>query len=119
MIVDAVLGDERAVARLAYGVLHAPVSIDAEFLHALRRQWVSGRIDDARAHTALRLFSGRRIIRHPISHMVERMWSLRQNVSAYDAGYVALAESLNLTLITRDRRLSRSSGHTARIEYID
>ena len=47
------------------------------------------------------------------------MWALRKNITAYDAGYVALAESLDLPLITRDRRLSRSSGHAARIEYID
>lgn len=47
------------------------------------------------------------------------MWAIRQNVTAYDASYVALAESLDLPLITRDRRLAHSSGHAARIEYID
>lgn len=47
------------------------------------------------------------------------MWSFRRNITAYDAGYVALAESLNVPLLTRDRRLSRASGHAARIEYID
>ncbi len=47
------------------------------------------------------------------------MWALRHNLTAYDAAYVALAESLDLPLLTRDRRLASSSGHTARIEYID
>jgi len=47
------------------------------------------------------------------------MLALRNNVSAYDATYVALAELLDATLVTRDRALSRSSGHAARIEYID
>lgn len=46
------------------------------------------------------------------------MWFLRHNVTAYDAGYVALAESLSLPLLTRDRRLAQSAGHAARIEYI-
>lgn len=58
------------------------------------------------------------ILRHGIEPLVGRMWELRYNVSAYDAAYVALAESLNLPLITRDARLARSSGHAARIEYI-
>jgi predicted nucleic acid-binding protein len=47
------------------------------------------------------------------------MWALRHNITAYDAGYVALAESMNVPLLTRDGRLSRSSGHAARIEYIE
>jgi predicted nucleic acid-binding protein len=47
------------------------------------------------------------------------MWSLRHNITAYDAAYVALAESLDVPLLTRDRRLAKSSGHAARIEYID
>jgi predicted nucleic acid-binding protein len=47
------------------------------------------------------------------------MWALRNNITAYDAGYVALAESLGVPLVTRDRRLFNSSGHAARIEYID
>lgn len=47
------------------------------------------------------------------------MWALRQNITAYDAGYVALAESLGVPLLTRDWRLAHSSGHAATIEYID
>jgi predicted nucleic acid-binding protein len=58
------------------------------------------------------------IIRYPVEPLVPRMWSLRRNITAYDASYVALAESLNLPLITRDRRLAQSSGHAARIDYI-
>jgi len=58
------------------------------------------------------------IVRHSVQPYISRMWSLRRNISAYDAGYVALAESLNIPLLTRDKRLSRSAGHTATIEYI-
>ena len=45
-----------------------------------------------------------------------RAFQLRDNVSAYDAAYVALAEALDCTLVTRDGRLARSSGHYAHIE---
>lgn len=99
--------------------LHAPVTIDAEVIQALRRRWMIGQLTDLRAETALNVFRQYILIRHSVESLVPRMWSLRRNVTAYDATYVALAESLDLPLLTRDRRLSRSSGHAARIEYID
>jgi len=49
---------------------------------------------------------------------VDRIWSLRANLTAYDAAYVALAESLPAPLITRDTRLAKAAGHTARIELV-
>jgi predicted nucleic acid-binding protein len=88
-------------------------------MQALRRNWFAGRIDDAAGTAAVRVFRHKPILRYAVAHLSERIWSLRRNVSAYDASYVALAEQLNLPLITRDRRLSRSSGHGVRIEYID
>ena len=51
--------------------------------------------------------------------LLGRVWDLRDNLSSYDAAYVALAELLNVPLLTRDARLARSTGHAARIEYID
>jgi predicted nucleic acid-binding protein len=120
VLIDALLlEDERAAIRLSRCDLHAPVTIVAEFVHGLRRQWLQKRFDDEVGRTALRLFSGNRITPHPVEHLAARMWAIRQNVTAYDAAYVALAESLNLPLITRDRRLANSSGHAARIEYIE
>lgn len=99
--------------------MHAPVTFDAEVLHALRRQWLIGRVGDEEARSAFTILRNASITRHPVQPFVQRMWSLRRNITAYDAGYVALAESLAMPLLTRDRRLSRSSGHAARIEYID
>jgi len=121
-LVDLYLGSEVApaiVTRVHGEALHAPVTVDAEILHSLRRHLLSGSVDEALAERAIVSHRSLVITRHPIAPLVQRMWAMRQNVTAYDAGYVALAESLNLTLITRDRRLSRSPGHTARIEYID
>lgn len=104
--------------RLHGGHLHAPVTIDAEILHGLRRQWIAGVINAELGAWAITVLAETEITRHPITPLVDRIWSLRHNITAYDAGYVALAESLNAPLVTRDRRLSQSSGHTARIEYI-
>jgi predicted nucleic acid-binding protein len=121
VIVDFYLADERAdaiAARIGDHVLQAPVTIDAEMLHALRRQLFAG-VPIGRIERALELFRMTPIVRHPIQPLVSRMWSLRHNITAYDAAYVALAESLDVPLLTRDLRLARSSGHAARIEHID
>lgn len=77
------------------------------------------RLEAPRALAAIQDFADLPIRRHPHDRFISRIFELRDNVTAYDASYVALAESLNLPLITRDRRLAHSSGHAARIEYID
>ena len=99
--------------------MHAPVTIEAEVVHALRRQWLFRRVTNDDAIHAFEVLRAAAITRHPVQPFVPRMWAIRQNVTAYDAAYVALAESLDVPLLTRDRRLSRSSGHGARIEYIE
>lgn len=119
VFVDVLLDEPYAKARIAFRDLHAPVSVDAEIVHALRRRWFAGLITDDRALAALRLFVHQSVTRHPVVKLTERMWQLRPNLTAYDAAYVALAEVLDAPLLTRDFRLSRSSGHAARIEYID
>jgi predicted nucleic acid-binding protein len=117
--VDFFLGEVRLGARIDGFELHAPVSVDAELVHALRRKWFAGLITDVDARSAIRLLDSYEITRHPVIALKTRMWALRQNLTAYDAAYVALAEVLDAPLVTRDYRLSRSAGHAARIEYID
>jgi predicted nucleic acid-binding protein len=56
------------------------------------------------------------IARYPHHLFLQRIWQLRNNLSAYDAMYVGLAESLRATLITRDLRLGSASGHAAVVE---
>ena len=118
LLVDALIDIARFAGSITGVELHAPVTIDAEVLQALRRRWLLGQFDDREAETMIEVFRAREIVRYPVEPLVSRMWSLRRNITAYDASYVALAESLKLPLITRDRRLARSSGHAARIEYI-
>ena len=50
--------------------------------------------------------------------LLPRMWHLRQNFTAYDAAYVALAESLGAVLLTRDERLASAIGHAAQVELV-
>ena len=57
-----------------------------------------------------------RIVRYPLFILLQRVWQLRQNLTAYDAAYVALAERLRAPLLTRDAGIARASGHSARVE---
>ena len=121
VLVDMITSWRRAqiAARLAKAsALHVPVTIDAEVLHALRKQAFAPTFNHEHVDAALAFLGGRALTRHPVQPLAARMWVLRNNVTTYDAAYVALAESLNLPLLTRDARLSRSSGHAATIEYI-
>lgn len=120
-LIDAIMGWrwEAIKERLRDATsLHVPVTIDAELLHALRKLALTGVVEAQHSNAALELLGGSVLSRHPVQPLAPRMWSLRHNVTTYDAAYVALAESLGVPLITRDARLARSSGHTARIEYI-
>ena len=98
--------------------LHAPHLLDVEVLSALRRLVRTGEVDADRAADAIEDLGLLRIIRHAHLDLATRAWELRENVTAYDAVYLALAESLDATVVTCDRPLSAASGHTARIEVI-
>jgi predicted nucleic acid-binding protein len=121
-LVDMLLSSRSATSiktRLARSSkIHVPVTVDTEVLHALRKQAFSPTFRPEYVGVVLSFLGGRALTRHPVQPLAPRIWSLRQNVTTYDAAYVALAESLNIPLLTRDARPSRSSGHSARIEYI-
>ncbi len=68
-----------------------------------------------RARLALDDFLGLRIRRYPSTRLLERIFELRNNLTPYDAAYVALAEALDAPLVTTDRRLATATGHTAEI----
>lgn len=84
----------------------------------MRRQVKRGGISPQDGERWIGVLARLPVLRHPHLPYLARVWELRANISAYDASYVALAESLDAPLLTRDARLARSSGHTARIAFI-
>ncbi|GAB3560692.1 type II toxin-antitoxin system VapC family toxin [Spelaeicoccus albus] len=90
--------------------LHAPHLVDSEVASGLRRHVASGAVAVGDAWTALNTWRRLGLTRYPTYGLLERIWALRDNLSAYDAGYVALAESLNCALVTADARISRAPG---------
>jgi predicted nucleic acid-binding protein len=97
---------------------HAPHLIDVEVTLTLRRLAGSGTISVSRAEEALEDLLDLRMTRYSHGVLLRRIWELRNNFTAYDAVYVALAEVLEATLITCDGKLALSPGHHANIEVI-
>lgn len=97
---------------------HAPHLIDVEIPQVLRRYVLRKDMSVARAEDALRVYSAMSIERCSHELLLDRIWALRSTLTAYDAAYVALAELLDAPLVTRDRRLAASSGHSAVIELV-
>jgi predicted nucleic acid-binding protein len=94
----------------------APHLIDAEVLGAITSHRRRGTLDPTAAHQALldlRDWPGDRYSHRPL---LARAWELRDTVRTYDALYVALAEALDATLLTLDRRLARALGPRCRVE---
>jgi predicted nucleic acid-binding protein len=98
--------------------LHAPHLLDVEVAQVLRRYAAAGELDDERGRKALGDLGDMPVIRYPHDVLFPRIWELRQNLTAYDAVYIALAEALSATLITRDARLVSAPGHQARVEIV-
>ena len=97
---------------------HAPHLLDVEVAHAIRRHAIAGVIDDERGRMALDDLADFPLRRYPHDFLLPRAWSLRANMSVYDAVYVALAEVLNAPLLTRDQRLAAAARQHADIEVI-
>ncbi len=98
--------------------VHAPHLIDLEVAHAIRRYVAIGDIDEARGRAAISNMVDMQIRRYPHDVLLQRVWELRGNLSAYDAVYVALAETLDAPLLTRDRRLADGARRFARCQLV-
>jgi predicted nucleic acid-binding protein len=93
------------------GGLCAPHLLDVEVSQVLRRHLMSGQMSEERANDAIADLEDFPLERYPHTELLPRIWQLRDNLTAYDAAYVALAEALDAPLITCDKKLARSSGH--------
>ena len=98
--------------------LHAPHLLDVEIAQVIQRYAANGEIDSERGRTALADLADFPLHRYPHDLLLPRVWDLRNNLTAYDAVYVALAEALDAPLLTRDRRLAAAAGHHARVELV-
>ncbi len=98
--------------------IHAPALVDVEVAQVLRRYVLRGDVTASWARTAIGLLGGFPMERYGHEPLLPRIWELRDNLTAYDAAYVALAEGLRAPLITCDARLASASGIRASIELI-
>ena len=96
--------------------LHVPHLFDVEVLRALRGLSLRGTVSPERSRLALSRLSDTQFTRYPHTTLMGRIWELRENLTAYDAAYVALAEALDAPLITIDARLAQAPGIRAAVE---
>jgi predicted nucleic acid-binding protein len=109
--VVAALLNARARSALADDVqVHAPHLMDSEVASAIRGRVSRGKLSSRAGWDLLERYRRLGITRHSTFPMFERIWELRNNLSAYDAAYVALAEILDCPLLTGDARISRAAG---------
>ena len=96
--------------------LHVPQIFEIEVINALRHHALRHGISERRGLELLEDLTTLSISRYAHTAMLPRIWELRDNVSAYDAAYIALAETLEAPLVTRDARLARAPGIRAEVE---
>lgn len=107
-----------ARARLSGELLSAPELVDIEVVSVLRRGRRARRLDDHRCLQALADLRDLDLHRVPHLKLLDRVWELRDALSAYDAAYVALAEHLAAPLVTADRKLARARGLRCEVELL-
>lgn len=121
-VVELLLGSTRGEAvieairdRGAEARLHAPDLLDVEVAQVVRRLVLQGSVLEARGAGAIELLGRLPVTRHPARILLPRIWALRSTLTAYDAAYVSLAETLGAPLLTCDERLARAHGHGAHV----
>jgi predicted nucleic acid-binding protein len=120
LLLQTALGT-RVEARLFrdHDELHAPHLVDVEVLQGLRRLVRMGEVSTGRADEVIADLSDLDVHRHAHVDLLTRAWKLRDNISAYDAVYVALAEAIEATIVTCDGPLAKAPGRRTRIEVIE
>jgi predicted nucleic acid-binding protein len=130
IVVDAsvlanLVGDDTASGDLARARLAAassasvPDLADVETVSTLRRRWLAGDLSATRFEFAIDDLLALPIMRVPVGPLLRRAFELRANLTAYDACYVALAETLDCPLVTSDRRLANAPTTTCVVEVLD
>lgn len=115
VLVDALMvagpaGDDAREALRDRSLLHVPSIFAAEATSAIRSMLARGDISVGRARGAISKIKTVQTVQYPFEPFLDRVWELRDNLTVYDGWYVALAESLDTSLVTADRRLAQASG---------
>ncbi len=117
--VEILLGSEaggRALDRLeSHAEVHVPEHFHIEAVSALRRYALRGELGELRAARALVALSELRAVRYPVIDLIDGIWGLREQLSAYDAAYLALARRLDLELLTVDAGLASAARAAGRL----
>lgn len=113
-------GDDGAIARtrLTESELAAPDLIDVETVAVLRKRWIAGDLTAQRFSDAIDDLEDLDLARYPTLPLMRRAFELRDNLTAYDAVYVALSEQLGCTLLTADRRLATAPTISCPVEIV-
>ena len=98
---------------------HSPHLTDVEVTQGLRRLVRTGEVSPDRAADAIADLTDFDLHRHSHLDLLTRAWKPRENVTAHDAIYIALAEALDAPIVTCDAPFARTPGHRARIEVIE
>lgn len=118
-LVAAVSGNDEpaewAADQMRSETLAAPTLAPFEAANVLRRLEAAGLLDRTAASLALDDLLGLPIDLFPFDAVADRAWELRHNATIYDSAYLALAEMLDVPLVTLDHRLSRAPGVTATV----
>ncbi len=117
-VVAALLNDGPARQSLSSQPIHAPHLVDGEVLSVLGRLNLAGRLDPHLAEAMVETLAHLGIRRHGCTALLARIWGLRDNLTAYDATHVALAEALGCPLLSADRRLAGAAGPQCAIHLV-
>ncbi|MGH3824434.1 MAG: type II toxin-antitoxin system VapC family toxin [Pseudonocardiaceae bacterium] len=110
LVVAGPAGDDARAALRDRSVLHVPTTFTAEATSVIRSMQARGEVSLGLAHGAISKIKVVQTMQYSFEPFIDRVWELRHNLSVYDSWYVALAESIDTTLVTADRRLAHAAG---------
>jgi predicted nucleic acid-binding protein len=111
-------GGALARTRLGRDARHGPYLIDVEVASAIRGRVLGGELDPRVAREAIADLTVLPVVRHDHRPLLSRVWELRDNVTCYDAVYLALAEAFGATFVTADERLESVPGIRCEVEVL-
>lgn len=119
LVVAGPAGDDARRVLRDRSLLHVPSIFAAEVTSAIRAMQARGDVSLRQARGAASRIKVVRTVQYPFEPFIDRVWELRDNLTVYDGWYVALAESLDTSLVTADRRLTQASGPRCPIVEVD